>query len=366
MKAVKTIIALAVLVMAALVPLADAADADSMVVVDGVGNTFNLAGPTDRIITVGTGITATVIGVGGINKIAVCDNYAANNKDPIFDGLRTLVEQGKVLAGGNIYSSGIDQLKKDIIYVAEPTTGSFDKEKDIVVVTGSETYRNNIVPYLKENGFKFIMQWSDITEYGDIIGFAKTVSMVCNGSVVKAVDEMEYVSDYIDSTLKKKTPAQKDAFYVTFSANVFKVGNKGSLATSMITAAGGNAFTVDPSQKGSTYEANITNLVSEHPGCIVFVDNTIASDQEKLKMLEGQIGGKATTVPLQNIWNNYTLKSAEGLWVMACAMYPDIFEGDVPSVDDGGDVDPMVYIGAGVALVAVVLIASYFFIWRKP
>jgi len=360
--AVMTAVLLAVLA----VPMADQCDGASVIVTDGIGSTFSLEGPADRIITVGTGITATAIGVGSLNKISVCDNYAYNNKDPIFDGLRELVSEGKVLAGGNIYSSGIDQLKKDIIYVSDPDSGNFDREKDVVVVTGSETYRNNIVPYLKENGFRNVMQWSDITEYSDIIGFAETVSMVCSGKVVKAVDDMRFVTEYVEDTLERESPEKKDAFYVTFSANVFKVGNKGSLATSMVVEAGGNAFTVDPSQKGSTYEANITDLVSKHPGCLVFVDNSIVSDQDKLKMLSAQVGDQGRLVPLQSIWNNYTLKSSEGLWTMACAMYPDLFDGDVPSVDDYDEVGILGYFLAGLAMVIVVVGGSYLFIWRRP
>ncbi|MBR4245044.1 MAG: ABC transporter substrate-binding protein [Candidatus Methanomethylophilaceae archaeon] len=357
---------MAAVLLVSAVSLDDQSDASSIIVTDGIGNTLTLDHPVDRIITVGTGITATVIGIGSLTKISVCDNYAYNNKDPIFDGLRELVAEGKVLAGGNIYSSGIDQLKKDIIYVADPESGNFDRENDVVVVTGSETYRNNIVPYLKENKFRNIMQWSDITEYDDIIGFAETVSMVCSGKVVKAVDDMRFVTEYVEDTLEREKPVQKDAFYVTFSANVFKVGNKGSLATSMIIEAGGNAFTVDPSQKASTYEANITDLVSKHPGCLVFVDNSIVSDQDKLKMLTAQVGDSAKLVPLQSIWNNYTLKSSEGLWTMACAMYPDLFEGDVPSIDDYDEVGMTGYFLSGLAMVCIVIGGSYLLIWRRP
>lgn len=366
MKTVIAAVLVSIVLAMAVTPLADDSDAAGIIVTDGIGNVITLDGPADRIITVGTGITATVIGVGALDKISVCDNYAYRNTDPIFDGLRALVNEGKVLAGGNIYSSGIDQLKKDIIYVSDPDTGNFDIDSDVIVVTGSETYRNNIVPYLKDNGFRNIMQWSDITEYADIISFAKTISMVCNGKVVKPVEDMEYISDYVKEELAKESPTPKDAFYVTFSANVFKVGNKGSLANSMIMAAGGNSITLDPSQSASTYETNLTKLVSEHPGCIAFADNSVVSDQDKLKMLEAQIGDKATIVPLQSIWNNYTLKSSEGLWTMACAMYPDIFEGDVPTTDTDTELGAVEYFLAGLGTALVAIIGSYIFIWRRP
>jgi len=70
----KTVIAAAlvsILLAMAVTPLADDSDAAGIIVTDGIGNVITLDGPADRIITVGTGITATVIGVGALDKISV-------------------------------------------------------------------------------------------------------------------------------------------------------------------------------------------------------------------------------------------------------------------------------------------------------
>ena len=49
---------------------------------------------------------------------------------------------------------------------------------------------------------------------------------------------------------------------------------------------------------------------------------------------------------------------------MACAMYPDTFEGDVPTVDEPKK-NTALYIGIGVGVAAVVLIAGLLFLRKR-
>ena len=338
------------------------AEADAAITVeDGLGNSFTFDSPVDKVISIGVGPTATVIGVGALDKIVVSDNYSYNNKDPVFDGLRERVDAGEVLAGGNIYSSGKAQLKTDIVFSADPETGTFDRETDAVIVTGSDTYRNNIVPDLEELGFKYILQWYDIYDYEKIVEFAETVSKVCTGKVATSVDEMSFIPEYIEDKVEGAGVAIVDAFYVTYSSNTFKVCNYGSLAASMIEAACGNVITKDSSKSGTTYEANITSIVEAHEGCIIFVDNTIHSNEANLQKLKDAVGGHATLVDLKPIWNNYCIESVDGVWHMACAMYPDLFEGDIPEEDDGKSDNLLLYAAAGiVAVVAIGIVAVVF------
>ncbi len=338
-------------------------DASSKIeVTDGLGNGFSFDGPVDRIITIGVGTTATAIRVGALDKIVVCDSYSKSNAASIFDGLREKVEAGEIAAGGNIYSSGKAQLQTDIIDAADPATGTFDRAKDAVFVTGSDTYRANIVPFLQEKGFENILQWYDIQEYSAIIDFAETISLVSTGEVHGSIAQMEYMLDHIADTLEEKSPAKAKAFYVTYSSNTFKVGNAGSLATSMIIAAGGDAITVDASKAGTTYEANLTDLVAENPGVIIFADNTIMKNDGYSADLQKRVGD-ARIVPLQAIWNNYSIESMDGVWTMACAMYPDLFEGDVPEVPEKKS-DTMLYAAVGIVIVAIVAVVAYVFMKR--
>ena len=360
-----TLAIIAVMIVSVLpVALTDGSDAaSSITVTDGLGNEFTFEDEPAHIITVGKGITATAIQLNAIDKIVVADSYSKTDTNEVFDILRTYIDEGKIAAGGNIYSSGKAQLQTDIVYAAD--NGRFDKEKDPIFITGGNSYINPIIEYLTTNGFKKILAWNDITEYDKIADFVSTVSKIIDGEESDKVAQMKHVSEVIADGVKDKT--LREAFYVTYSEGAFKVGNINSLANSMISAAGGKSITTDDSKAKPTYEANLTTLVEEHPDAIIFIDNSIKSNQSNLDALKTAIGEDAfnnRVVPLNPLWNNYSIESMTGVWTMACAMYPDTFEGDVPTVDEPKK-NTMLYVGIGVGVAAVVLIAGLLFLRKR-
>ena len=364
----KAIMAVAVLlaVSALFVVPSDGSDAASPVieVKDGLGNEFTFDGPVEQVMTIGKGITATVMDIGQIDKIVVCDSYSKTDSDTFFDPLRALIDDGKIAAGGNIYSSGKAQLQNDMINAADPETGVFDMERDVVFIIVSPSYGGDTVQYLKDKGFRNVMQWYDIKDYSEVTGFAETISKVCTGKVASEVEQMSYVQEKIDGKLSSVVESEKKkAFYVTYSGSAFKVGNTGSLATSMILAAGGNVVTIDPSKSGTTYETNLTKLVEDNPGVVIFVDNTVAKDTSRMDELRKQVGD-TQLVPLKAIWNNYCIQSMNGVWTMACAMYPDLFEGDVPSIPVE-ESNTLVYIGAVIVVVAIIAVVAVVFMRKS-
>ena len=341
--------------------LTDHSDASaSITITDGLGKEFTFEDEPSHIVTVGKGITATAIQLGAIGKIVVADSYSFKDSNTVFDILRTYVNEGKIAAGGNIYSSGKAQLQTDIVYAAD--NGKFDREKDPVFITGGNSYITPIIDYLTTNGFKKVLAWNDITEYDRIADFVGTVSKIIDGSESDKVAQMRHVSEVIADGVKDKT--LREAFYVTYSGSAFKVGNVNSLANSMISAAGGKSVTTDDTKAKPTYETNLTKLVEDHPNAIIFIDDSIKSNQANLDSLKTAIGEDAfnnRVVPLNPLWNNYSIESMNGVWTMACAMYPDTFEGDVPTVDEPKKNTAM-YIGIGVGVAAVVLIAGLLFL----
>lgn len=343
--------------------------ADSFDITDGKGNTVTFNGPVDHIITIGVGTTATVIQLGCVDKIVVADKYSKDNASKVFDSLRAAIEQGKAVADGTIYSSGSDALKTNIIDAADTEKGGvFNKEKDVIILTGGDTYlvKNGLIDYFKDLGFR-VLAWNDMVEYDDIITFTEKISKIVTGSVSKQIDQMKKVKTTIADTLnEKKVTDKREAFYLTYSSNTFKVGNTGSIATSMIIAAGGDAFTVDPSKSGTTYEANLTDIISEHgTDVIIFADgSSIANNPERLEQVRQQVGNEVKIVPLDILWNNYSIDSMNGVWTMACAMYPEYFSGDVPSVDGDNNSNVAVYIAAGV-IVAIVIVGAVVFLMKR-
>ena len=361
-KIISLAVVVAMAVSAAPLFVSDGSDAE-MTVKDGYGNEFTFSDEPSHIITIGSGITATCIQLGAIDKILVADSYSKGNTNQVFDVLREYVNAGKIAANGNIYSSGKAALKTDIVDAADTEHGGkFDKETDPVFITGGNSYINPIIEDLKALGFQKVMAWNDITEYNEIADFVSTVSKIIDGTESDKVAQMKHVSEVISDGVKDKT--KREAFYVTYSGSVFKVGNTKSLANSMIYAAGGESITTNPDISTSTYEANVTTLVEQHPDAVIFLDSSIhanaANKEAFLNAIEG--GSGKTIVEMNSLWNNYSIDSMNGVWTMACAMYPDTFEGDVPTVDDDSKDNTVLYIGIGAAAAAVILVAGVLFL----
>ena len=208
------------------------------------------------------------------------------------------------------------------------------------------------------------MYWSTVNNYEDIIDFVETISKVCNGKVDDKAASMRAVADKITSTLEKADVVKAKAFYVTYSSGTFKVGNTTSITTAMIEAAGGEVITKDPSKSASTIEVNLTELVANNPDAIIFADSQVFNSGEHMKNLRTAVGNEITIKGLEAIWNNFSIESAKGVWAMAGSMYPDFFDGDMPS-GGGSDDNTMLYICAGVVAVVIILVAAYFFMRSK-
>lgn len=353
---------------AASVMLTDESDADDGYdVEDGIGNKVHFDHPIDKIVTIGKGPTSIALNLGYLDSIVVCDKYSYSASEAIFGDLKKYVDEGKITAGGSTYSSGLEQLESEVVAAADPKTGSFDKETDALIITGTESAVNTLITYFKDLGFQKILGWYSAEEYDDIIGCAEAMSMVLKGSIDDSVDQMSYTVDKIADTLKSEGVEARDAFYITYSSSNWKVGNTGSLANSMILVAGGNSVTMDSTVSTSTYTANPTQIIEKYGvDTIVFIDNSIAGNAERLSELRTMVGSSVKLVPLESLWNNYSIESIKGVWTMACAMYPDYFEGDVPEVpedDDGGNL--LIYVAAGIVVIVAVVGIAVFMI-RRP
>ncbi len=363
------VVAMFALSTAAIVASSDVSADSGFYITDGKGNTIHFDGPVDHIITIGVGVTATVLQLGYGEKIVVADKYSADNKAKVFDQLRQRISEGKAVADGTIYSSGVDALKSNVIDAADTEKGGvFDKYRDVMILTGSDTYliNNGLLKYFQDNGFR-VLVWNDIVEYADVIVFAEKMSLIVSGSISPEINKMRNVVKVIDDKLKEEKVVDKtEAFYLTYSGNVFKVGNVGSIATSMIVAAGGNAITIDTSRSESTYERNLTEIIATYgTDVVIFADSAnIVQKPDRLEELEKQVGRDVKIVELDPLWNNYSIESMQGVWTMACAMYPDYFQGDVPEVDTSSGNDALVMFIAGVVL-SIVTAGVVIYLMRK-
>ena len=337
-----------------------------IVVEDGLGNEFSFDGTPKKMVTLGKGFTATAIRLGLTDNIIVCDKYSVTDNDPLFDGLKSKVDSGEIKAKGSTYSSGLDDVKADIVSMTENMGLQNDLDEIVVFVTGTKSSMDSISTFLKDKGYEYILCWESITSYEKIVDFVEVMSLVMTGEVGDIVRQMSNVVDHIEDTLSNKSNFQKrEAFFVTYSGGGFKVGNTGSLANSMILAAGGNSITTNANETGTTYETNITNLIATYgTDVVIFLDNSIASNADHLNNLKTIVGSNDVKfIPLNPLWNNYCVESMEGVWAMACAMYPDEFSGDVPEVpNDSDDGNMIVFVIAGIIGVIVIGVASFVYL----
>ena len=348
----------------------DAADSEFSIT-DGKGNTVKFTGPVDHIITIGKGVTLNAIQLGYVDKIVVADKYSATDSSELFDGLRANIEKKVTTAGGTIYSAGIDTLKSEIIDAVDK--GKFDKTKDVIILTGGESYieKNGLRSYLMNDLGLRVLAWNDVKDYDGMVDLAEKMSMVLSGEKLPIVKEMSSVKDTVTKKLADNgiTDDKKvKAFYVTYSADTFKVGNAGSVTTAMIQAAGGNAVTIDTTKSGTTYAANITELIEKYgKDTIIFADNTVAGSEKYMSDLRTQAGDGIEIIKLNAIWNNYAIESMEGVKMMASTMYPEIFtswdSGESASSGDGNNM--ALYIAVAVIACVAVAIVAVFMMKRK-
>ncbi len=321
----------------------DSSADDSFTVKDGRGTEVTFDKPVEHIVTCGKGPTATVIQLGQLDKLVVCDSYSKNGTEKVFEPLKKKIEGGSVKADGNVYSSGLAAFKTNVIDSADvEKDGKFVKESDVIILTASVANNNSLKTYFADAGFKKILVWDSITEYDQIIDFAKAVSMVLTGKVANEVKSMELVKKTIGDKLEAEqiTTAEKKtkSIYIRISSGNYALGNAESLTTSMIAAAGGNNIAFDDEKAKPTYTvspAELTQMRSDYDGkIVVFLDTTVTEDKQA-ELKNTIMGSENTTyVILDGLWNNYSIDSKDGVWTMACAMYPDYFSGDVPTVND--------------------------------
>ena len=77
------------------VPVGGLSADGAITVEDGLGETFSFDGPVDSVVSIGVGVTATVIGIGALDKVVVCDLYFSQH----FQNNQVLLSFHQILSG---------------------------------------------------------------------------------------------------------------------------------------------------------------------------------------------------------------------------------------------------------------------------
>ncbi|MDR2846595.1 MAG: hypothetical protein LBV63_04865 [Candidatus Methanoplasma sp.] len=324
--------------------------------------TFEYAGPSEHVVTTGYASTLTVVELGYADKIVATDTYGAYsyNKD---ERLKDL----DVPSLGSIGSaSNNDYIVATLVQWVEEGKISLD---DTIIFT---TYSNGKVirTALEEKGFTHVLVYLSITDYDQIVKFVDTLSFALSGGSSKVVDDMKLVRSSISDSVSSVDKKSKAVFVWWSATGGFKVGNTGSLAVSLINAAGGDNIAYDKSVSAATYgdTSTIIQLVEKNQDVTLLLSDSYLNAGHTVSDFRSEVfGGKSVKiVPLEPTWNNYCPDASDGLWAVASALYPDLFEGDAPVTEETSDQsNVLLYVAAGLLIVIVVAAIAYF-VLRKP
>ncbi len=327
--------------------------ATSFEITDGTGETFGYDSAADKVIVAGLGATLTVTELGEIDKIVAVDKYSLYSYNS-YSELEDLTTD----TFGTIYTSNTDYFVSYVLDLVDSGTFSLD---DTIILTGSSN-ATNIRDILSEEGFTHIIIYTTITDYSDIVEFVKNVSLIVTGSVSSIVSDMEAVQETINEGLES-VETEANGLYVSYYYSALMVGNTDMIGVSLLDCAGGNNIGYD-SSKASKYgdENTIVSLLGEYPDTVVFIDANYFSTYTIEDFRNDVLGGDTsiTLIEMDPLWNNYCPEAAEGLWTFACALYPDLFSGDIPTSDTTSSGDNVViYAMAAIIVIAAIAIMMY-------
>ena len=137
----------------------------------------------------------------------------------------------------------------------------------------------------------------------------------------------ELVSDALDSSGIDTAPEKVRAVYVSYSGDVLYIGNFGSLATDMIGLAGGTNVGMDVNRSEVRYSADFSTISALQPE-LVLLDGYYSGTSEEFSALINDTN--ITVFKLNKTWTSYCPDVTDGVWAVACEMYPSLFEGATP------------------------------------
>lgn len=367
------IMAISLFVISALVVAVPYSDADdsSFKITDTTGKEFTYSKPSDKVISFGYATSLTVAQCGQISKLYATDKYGKEAFGE-FDYTYTGTEYVPCTGGNKTV------LFDTIVQAKDDGKISFD---DTIILS---TYSANVADdglrsKLEAVGFTHVLFYGTMVDYDAVVNCVKGICLACGGEDLSK--QMTFVRDKVVDKLKENDNPKTDAIFIWNSATYgWGYGNTGSISVALMDVAGANNIGYNSESSSSiVYNKNdIIQRLGNSPNAWIFLDSAVvrdyikghpgATEQDAINDFADQVLGGSTgdhkVLIVKRTWNNYDADAADGIWNMACALHPDLFEGDVPSYksDNHQNLTPLI-IGA-VAAVAVVAIGAVLIIRR--
>lgn len=344
----RTLCLLAVFIMmAAVIPVAaqcDDATDGGISITDSRGVITNLTGPATHVASFGAFATNTLVDIGFLDKAVIFDAGSEYNKSAIPEMMNMSADKFITVSSANK-----DAVVQTMLGLADD--GVWNKTTDVIFGYGYGSY-GAMWSELEGYGFHVITFYP--SSYDGIVQVVRDIETVV-GADHDVSDQMVYVKEYIAETLSEagitnSTQVVK-ALYASYSSNVLKLGNNGSVTVDFINYAGGENVAEDASKTTPTYTADFSAILQLGPD-FVLLDGYYSGTAEDFSAMIGD--DSITVFKLNKSWNSYCPDAMEGLWTVACLFYPDQFVGDIPvEATEGGSDNTLIYALVGVVIVGV-------------
>ncbi|MCB5279644.1 MAG: hypothetical protein M0P07_01055 [Candidatus Methanomethylophilaceae archaeon] len=324
----------------------------SFYIEDSNGNMIEFEQTSNHVILLGLGFTLSTIDLGCEDKIVGVDYYT----DQYMKGIGET--QYNDLDLGNYFNAdGRTQIATAILQMSE--NGTFNLDTDWIIapgysyIVGSGGLIELLNEILGENNYNLITLVSSATSYDQVTEVVEDLSKIMGVQSSAVVDEMQTVDDIVTETIENNNLSGAAAIQISSSGKIYN----SSLGMSIVTENlnGINAGSNGGSSSYSTDYSAILQMASAYSDTVIFVSESYSDISGLKETLNGY-----KIVLMESKWDNVCPDVTNCLWVIACALYPDYFSGDVPTVDSGSNENTILYLGAGMAVAIAAIIITTF------
>lgn len=345
----------AAVLLASAVPVV-AQDSTEIAITDSRGVTTTLPGPADHVAAFGAFATTTLIEIGYLDKAVIFDATSAFAKSGIVEVQNISADKFVTVSATNK-----DQVVQKMLALVD--SGEWNVSKDVIFGYGY-SYLNPVWDLLASHGFHIITFYPN--SYDGIAQVVKDIETVV-GSDHTISDQMAYVKHYINDVLVNngvnETSEKVTAVYMSYSSNVWKMGNGGSVTVDFINYAGGNNIGNNSAKAIPTYSVDLTAVVQLNPE-YVLLDGYYSGSAEDFSALLAD--STVHVYKLNKTWNSYCPDAMDGLWTVACLFYPQYFNGTAPVASTSTSTDnTMLYVAVGAVVVVGAVAAVFLMRGRK-
>ncbi len=299
---------------------ADPANDNAISITDSRGVTTNLTGPAVHVASFGAFATNTLVDLGMLDAAVMFDASSEFNKSAIPEMQGMSAEKFITVSSAN--KDAVVQKMLDLV-----DDGAWNKSTDVIFGYGY-SFLSPTWAELEGLGFNVITFYPN--SYDGIVQVVRDIETVM-GADHELSGWMGFVKEYIAETLSLNGIDEESEFvtalYASYSSNILKLGNNGSVTVDFINFAGGLNVAEDANKTVPTYTADFTAILQLSPE-YVLLDGYYSGTAEDFSAMI--MDDSIAVYKLNKSWNSYCPDATEGLWTIACLFYPDHFEGEVP------------------------------------